>query len=171
MIWELRSLEWSRETINFKVLTDSLQELPNGSVAVPIEFETLEDNDGALIQMIYSGPSDVPIVLQGSIAGRPDTEEFPQTRHLVMSQLIYSGLSLIFGGLFLVVGVVEKVRTRPNALIWWLVDRGVWTPSWLTLGIFLLVAFVASLFLSDFYALGEIPRFDYVPPLQPPPAP
>ena len=66
IVWELRTTALSRKEIDFQLLDKQKQEV-NGFLRVPFDFKYLSQNDGAQIQLTYSGPKNIPLTLNGQV--------------------------------------------------------------------------------------------------------
>lgn len=60
IVWEVRTTALSREEIGFRLLTAEKEEI-NGFLRVPLDFAFLRKNDGAEIQVTYSGSKNIPV--------------------------------------------------------------------------------------------------------------
>ena len=156
IIWEIRTLGWSRKEVDFSVLDDDIKEV-DGVVSIPIEFRIMENEDGARLQLIYSGSGDLPITLRGTIEGNK-TNEFLPARTLdkgkLFPVLIFLGggvLTGLFGGC---VAVIVRRRGAPlKQLI---------LPFAGSLG--LVVFGVTTLFVSEMTTFAEVLEFIYLLP-------
>lgn len=95
-MWELRLLERSREVTNFNALVGDIEAV-DGFPEIPIEFDILEESDGARLLLIYSGERDIPITLRGTVEGRKGIEVFLRSKELSVWRLLAGILSVILG--------------------------------------------------------------------------
>lgn len=170
VIWELRSINWSREEIKFQAPSGTIESI-DGTPRVPLDFRILEEGDGVQMQLIYSGSSDTAIALEGTIEGMRGNE-FPPIKHLQFGRAV-SLIVLIVGGLIVFVTWIRlhKMVDPERVLFDFSVGRTSMKLLVLdflrnTLSIVLTVVLVAILILVDggFYLAPEIPNFSYKPP-------
>jgi len=114
----LRSM--SREVVGFAIDTSSVS-----AGIVPVTWDILERNDGAVVQLIYAGPPDVEIRLDGIVEGQHQVrvQRFPgeiRSPSEQVSQVARSYRSMAWfgtgGALFVITGtllVVWLKGTRP----------------------------------------------------------
>lgn len=142
-VWDVHPSFWAREEIKIKTNRNIVEE--NGLPEIPINFQILEQGDGASFQVIYSGPEEINISLRGTVEGIPQNAFFPK------SKLDWGELGLL----------------SATILAWAMVARALVRRKRIVLVAVLVPAFVVLIILVYvtpwFTKLAEIPKFTYKP--------
>jgi hypothetical protein len=86
-IMEISILKETRDVSDFQL--DSNKSATNSA---GIKWRILEKNDGALLQIVYSGGSDIPVTLDGVLVGQPSPNVVKSGQRRTESSLVYSGV-------------------------------------------------------------------------------
>jgi len=158
VIWELRTLSWSRRVVNFSVATNDAMLIDGTRVSISIGFDILEKDDGARLQLIYSGPRETPIVLRGTIEGLPNQEQFLPTRKF--NPRAFVALTPWLPAFIFALGLVlvRRRQFKSRESFRWAIGvvAMLATLTFLT-GVLIILT-------GEHYKLAEIPVFDFVPP-------
>jgi hypothetical protein len=109
-IMEASILKTTRDVSEFQLVSNSIV-----SNSIGMKWRILEKNDGALLQIVYSGGMDVPLELDGVLVGQPSPDQVTGSKR---PNLFYTIVSLLVGpGMILLVLLSKKQRQTQNKLV------------------------------------------------------
>lgn len=148
-ILEASIRQQTRDVVNCRLDTSQLDQ-----GRLRLDWDILEHNDGALIQVVYVGDDTIPVAVHGIIEGQPSVSDFTHTRQLAddwRSALLYA--NVIFAGLLTALSLTAIIRVLRDKTDPRLVARRLRIP----LSVIAILALVISL---AQFAVRITPPFD-----------